>query len=253
MRLQATLPTVFILLPIFALGAVAGSFVALIADRWPRGEAIAVARSRCIACRRTLGAAELVPIFSFLLQRGRCAGCGAPISTDLLAAEIIGGGQATLAFAATSNPAQFVALASFAWALLLLGLLDIRHFWLPDKVTLPLVAAGLASSLLMPDLALGDRIAGTCAGFLSLEAIRFGFRTLRGHDGMGGGDAKLLAAIGAWLGWTCLPFVVLAAALMGMAWAAFAAIHRKADMTTLRVPLGAALAAAASLAMPFVA
>lgn len=198
----------------FALGAIAGSFLATLAVRWPQGRDLG-GRSCCDTCGRMLGGWELVPLVSALAQRGRCRGCGAAIAADHAAIEWAAAAIGAAAFGLAPGIAG-AGWALFGWLLLTLAALDARHFWLPDRLTLTLGAAGLLVGGLATGVALVDRVIGAAAGFASLWAIGAGYRRLRGREGLGGGDPKLLAAIGAWLGWLALPFVLLAASLLGL-------------------------------------
>jgi leader peptidase (prepilin peptidase)/N-methyltransferase len=232
------------------IGCVIGSFVALVADRWPRGEDIVLAPSRCRACGQRLGLANLVPVLSYCRQRGRCVWCRVALPADLLLAELGGAAIAGMAVARTPGPlgshvVAIGALACFGWALLLLGLLDARHMWLPDALTLPLALAGLAVSAILPEPTLAARLAGAALGYAALEGLRRAWRQWRGRDGLGGGDPKLLAAIGAWLGIAALPGVVLIAALGGLAWAGLERLRGRPAGGTVPIPLGTALAASA--------
>jgi len=224
-----------------SLGLIFGSFTANLVIRWPQGKSVMGGRSACDACGRTLGPGELVPVLSHLLQRGRCRTCHAPIDPRHLmielAAALIG---ATALF--VSPDLNGLAGAFFGWFLLALAVLDVEHFWLPDKLTLPLMALGLiTAALLRPDLA-AMRMIGALAGYAGLSLIGWAYRTLRGRVGLGGGDPKLLGAIGAWLGWPLLPFVLLLASLIGLG----ALLLRREQMTAAtRVPLGALMALAA--------
>ena len=134
--------------------------------------------------------------------------------------------------------------AVFGWGLLTLLVLDAEHFWLPDRLTLPLAALGLALGVWLPP-ALADRAIGAVAGFASLAAIAAGYKAVTGRTGLGGGDPKLFAAIGAWLGWFALPFVLLLAAVLGFALIAHDRLSGRLVTRHSRVPLGALLAAAA--------
>jgi leader peptidase (prepilin peptidase)/N-methyltransferase len=137
------------------------------------------------------------------------------------------------------------ASAVFGWWLLILAALDVEHHWLPDALTLPLVPAGLAVAWFEIGPPLLDRAAGALAGGLTLWLIALAYRALRGGEGLGGGDPKLLAAIGAWIGLFSLPFVLLGAGLLGLASIGAMAMRGvKVDAAT-RLPLGALLAVAA--------
>ncbi len=224
-----------------ATGAVVGSFVALVAARWPAGRPVALARSACDDCGAVLGPRELVPVVSFAVQRGRCRGCGAAIGWHLLAIEA--GGLAIGAISGlTLDPAAAVAVAALGWALLLLALLDGAHFWLPAAVTWPLAAAGLAATAVLQPTRFGDHAIGTAVGWSSLALVAFVYRKVRGRVGLGGGDAALFAAAGAWLGWAALPLVLGSAAVAGLAVALL--LWGRGLTATTRLPFGVFLAAA---------
>jgi leader peptidase (prepilin peptidase)/N-methyltransferase len=238
------------------LGSVTGSFIALVADRWPRGEDIVLAPSQCRACGQRLRPVNLVPVLSYCLQRGRCVRCRAALPADLLLAELGGAGIAGLAFTratglAGSNLPEMAALALFGWALLLLALLDARHLWLPDAITLPLALSGLAAAAILPEPPLVARVAGAALGYVALEGLRRAYRAWRGHEGLGRGDAKLLAAIGAWLGAAALPGVVFVAALLGLAWAGLERLRGRPAGGPVPIPLGTSLALSALLWLAF--
>nr|WP_245196530.1 A24 family peptidase [Sphingomonas jejuensis] len=226
------------------LGLIVGSFLATVAMRWPAGRSVSRGRSACDSCGRRLRAAELVPVLSYALQRGRCRTCGAAIDHRHPAIEIAAAVIGATALAVTPAPVGLIG-AAFGWSLLLLAVLDVEHHWLPDRLTLPLAAAGLLASLtsMPPDLL--DRLIGLLAGYASLWIIATGYRLLRGRVGMGGGDSKLMAALGAWLGWALLPVVLLLGSLMGLAAVAAARARGRPMTRSTRLPLGALLAVAA--------
>ncbi|MFC0305237.1 prepilin peptidase [Rhizorhabdus histidinilytica] len=227
------------------LGVIFGSFIETIVVRWPQGRSAARGRSACDGCGAPLGPARLVPVLSYAIQRGRAACCGGRIDSVHPLAELLGGAIGSLAVAAACDLPQAIAGALFGWLLLTLALLDLRHFWLPDRLTAALAFAGLGAGVagLPPDLA--DRLVGGVAGFLLLEAVRRGYRRLRGREGMGGGDPKLFGAIGLWLGWRMLPIVLLGAALAGLAAALLLLLAGRRLGTTSRLPFGPFLALAA--------
>jgi leader peptidase (prepilin peptidase)/N-methyltransferase len=219
------------------LGLVAGSFLATLVLRWPRGEGLG-GRSRCEGCGRTLGVPDLVPLVSFLVARGRCRGCGGAIDwrhpAIELTAALIGAASFWIAPGVTG-----VGGALLGWGLLALLALDAEHFWLPDALTLPLLGLGL----LLSPFPLEQRLLGAALGGGSMLAVMLGFRALRGKDGMGLGDVKLTAALGAWLSPALLPPLILLAALLGLVLAALS-WRRRASGEALRLPFGACLAAA---------
>lgn len=221
------------------LGAILGSFIAALVIRWPEGRSIATGRSACDGCGATLRVHELVPIVSAVIQRGRCRRCGAMI--DPLHWRIEGLGLAIGLFAGWVAGWPGITGAVFGWLLLALGALDVRAFWLPDRLTGPLAVLGLVAGL----PALPDRIIGGVAGFGALWIIALAYRRLRGREGLGGGDPKLLGAIGLWLGWRMLPPVLLAASLLGLAVVLIGMLRGHRVQGSDAVPLGVLLAAAA--------
>jgi len=223
------------------LGAIVGSFLATLLIRWPRGESALGGRSRCDGCGATLAARELVPLLSFVMARGRCRRCGAPIDRRQPAMELAAAGIGLVAALAHPLPLA-LATAGFGWWLLILAALDVEHHWLPDALTLPLVPLGLAVALAGLGPPLADRAIGLVAGWAVLAAIALAYRHWRGREGLGGGDPKLLAAIGAWLGWNLLPLVLLGAGLLGLVAALALRARGEPVGATTRLPLGALLA-----------
>jgi leader peptidase (prepilin peptidase)/N-methyltransferase len=224
------------------IGAVAGSFIGLASLRLPVGAPIALSRSRCTGCSRTLGAADLVPLLSYAWSRGRCRTCGSPIEARYPLVEL-----ASIAIGAASAlllaDGHAVAAALLGWWLLLLALLDAEHYWLPDPLTYPLIVAGLGAALYLGAPTIIDSIIGTLVAFILMAGVAVAYKKLRGRDGLGGGDWKLFAAAGAWVGWYNLPLVLLIASLVALA-AALILHSRKAAFLQQRLPFGAFLAPA---------
>jgi leader peptidase (prepilin peptidase)/N-methyltransferase len=228
-------------LPALILAPFAGSLVALLVRRLPRGEPVGWARSRCEACRRALGACELVPLLSYLALRGRCHGCGAPIRPAHLAIEVACLGIAAWSLLAEADPLRAWLGCGLGWTLLALALIDWDHLLLPDALTLPLLLAGLGATWLLDPAALTGHAVAAAAGYLAFRAVELGYRRLRGRDGLGQGDAKLLAAAGAWLGLAPLPLLVGLAALAGLtSVAVLRLLGRPLDAATA-LPFGPAL------------
>lgn len=196
-------------------GAVVGSFLATLIIRWPRGEQAIVGRSRCDQCRHELGPLELVPIVSRLWLRGQCKVCKTAIDSTHLQLEI---SAAIVGAAALWIAPDFsgLALALFGWVLLPLAWLDWRHLWLPHRLIVPLALGGLAFGGLL-GAPLNDRIIGGLTGWAALGLLSLTYRLVRGREGLGQGDPKLLGAIGMWLGWVPLAPVLALAAAMGIA------------------------------------
>ena len=226
------------------LGAIMGSFIATLVVRWPEGRSVVRGRSMCDACGRALGAAELVPLVSLAVQRGRCRGCGAIVpavhwQVELLAAAV-GAGAGWVA-----PGGQGLAGAMFGWLLLALAALDLTAWWLPDRLTGLLALGGIGTGLAGLAPALPDRLIGGALGFALLWLVARGYRRVRARDGMGGGDPKLFGAIGLWLGWAMLPAVLLGAALAGLGVVAWLRLTGRDVRRTDALPLGALLAMAA--------
>jgi leader peptidase (prepilin peptidase)/N-methyltransferase len=138
-----------------------------------------------------------------------------------------------------------LATAMFGWWLLIVAALDAEHHWLPDRLTLPLVPAGLLAAWVGFGPPVDQRLIGAVAGFAVLALIGFGYRRLRGREGLGGGDPKLFGALGAWLGWPALPYVLLGAGLLGLAALAAKRMRGEAVAVADRLPLGTLMALAA--------
>jgi leader peptidase (prepilin peptidase)/N-methyltransferase len=228
----------------FVLGGIIGSFLAALLIRWPQGRSILGGRSHCDHCGRPLGVAELVPIVSWLWLRGRCRACGGTIDRRHVALELGAGLIGLTAILAHPLPLALFS-AMFGWWLFLLAALDIEYQWLPDRLTLPLAVAGIAVAALGIGPPLAARLIGAVGGFVVLAGIGWLYRVLRGRDGLGGGDPKMLAAIGAWLGWIQLPFVLLLAGLAGMVALLVRRLAGERIAATDRLPLGTLMAVAA--------
>jgi leader peptidase (prepilin peptidase)/N-methyltransferase len=196
-----------------------GSFLGVVVRRLPEGRPIALGRSHCEGCGIALAARDLVPLISWLASRGRCRGCGRPLGWFYPGIELAALAVALIAVATDSGERVWLDCV-LGWWLLALGWIDVRRWLLPDALTLPLVIAGLAAALAFDPEGLTARAVGAAAGYLGLRTVALLYRTLRGREGLGRGDAKLLAAAGAWVGVRALPQVVLAAALAGLVAAA---------------------------------
>jgi leader peptidase (prepilin peptidase)/N-methyltransferase len=219
-----------------------GSFLAVLALRLPEDRPVGWSRSACDHCGHVLAAGDLVPIASFLWLRGRCRYCGQPIGWFAPAMELTALAVAAWAALLTSGWI-LVASCVFGWTLLLLGAIDGRVQLLPDVVTLPLLAAGLVVAFAFDRSDWADHAIGAAAGFAALASLAFLYRRLRGRDGLGLGDAKLLAALGAWISWQGLPTVLLWGSMLGLAFALVRALAGRGLHASDRIPFGVFLAA----------
>ncbi len=212
-------------------------------------------RSKCPACKAPIKAWQNVPVFSWLLLRGKCAACGAPISVRYPIIEFVTALlSAAVAWHFGFGPAAACALI-VTWALIALTGIDIDHQLLPDDITLPLLWAGLLAAVLLGPIrgsplpvSPRDAILGAVAGYLSLWLVFHAFRLATGKEGMGYGDFKLYAALGAWLGWKLLPLVILLSAASGAVVGVAMILFRGRDRS-VPMPFGPYLAAAGWLAM----
>ena len=225
------------LLPLLAAPFI-GSLVGVLIDRLPVGRPVALARSQCDACGATLPPRDLVPLVSFWLLRGRCRMCGAPIRRFHLAVELVALGIAGAAVVAEPDASRLWLDCGLGWALLALGWIDARHMLLPDVLTLPLIPLGLLATLLRAPEETTEHAAAAALGYLAFRGIAAGYRRWRGREGLGQGDAKLLAAAGAWVGLEGLPWVVGLGALAALL---LAVLRRRTLHRMLAVPLGEGL------------
>lgn len=237
--MTASAPALAILMA--CVGAVVGSFLNLVAVRLPRDAPIAMSRSRAECCGATLSAAELVPIASWIIQKGRCRRCAAPITARHPLVELTGAAIGIWAGLASATPTEMILTALFGWQLLLIALIDADELWLPDRLTVPLLISGLIAAWLTERSVL-DGVLGAAVGLVVLWAVGAAYRRLRGASGLGGGDPILFAALGAWVGWTGLPSVLLWACAAGLSWVAARRLTGRPLAPTEPLPFGPFLA-----------
>jgi leader peptidase (prepilin peptidase)/N-methyltransferase len=228
------------------VGLAVGSFLNVVITRLPRGESPLGGRSRCPQCHTPLRWRDNLPLISYLLLKGRCRACGGAIPWRYPAVELISGLLAAALWWKFPASPLLVAYAPFGAGLVALSFLDLEHFWLPDVLTLPLTALGLLLSLVLPHLRWYEAWSGALVGGGAFYAGAWGYYRLTGREGLGLGDAKLLALIGAFLGVWALPWVVLVSALLGAGVGAALIWREKAGRLT-PIPYGPFLAAAALL------
>ena len=212
-------------------------------------------RSRCPACGHQITAMQNIPVVSYLILGGKCAGCGTKISSRYPVIEFLTALLTAIVAWRFGFGWEALAAIGLTWALIAISVIDIDHQYIYDNVVLPLIWAGLLLSLFHPlegaDTLFIDpktAIAGGIAGYLSLWSVYHLFRLLTGKEGMGYGDFKLLAALGAWLGWQMLPFIILASAVVGAVTGVLMIVTKKQERST-PIPFGPYLAAAGWIAM----
>ena len=220
-----------------------GSFLGVVVERLPAGRPVALARSTCDHCGETLATRDLVPLLSWLARRGRC-GCGkVRLGAFYPGIELAALAMAVSAALVLSGWLLWASLA-LGWTLLALAAIDLRHYLLPDALTLPLIPAGLGLAYLIEPGKLPDHAIGAAAGLIGFVVIAWLYRRLRRREGLGLGDAKLLAAGGAWLGWQALPSVVALAAVVALALALAGALAGGKLGLTTKIAFGPHLALA---------
>ena len=219
------------------LGPVAGSFLGVLVVRLPEGRPVVRSRSACPACGMRLGALDLVPLVSWVASRGRCRHCAAPIAPFYPLIEVAATGIALWGWTVADG---WIVVAHWllGWILLALTLIDHRDGTLPNALVLPLIPAGLIVIGLAVPSALIDHAVGAALGFGAFWAIQHGYRAWRGRDGLGGGDVKLMAAAGAWVGWAGMPGVVLIAALSALVLVVARTIGGGTVTATTRIAFG---------------
>ena len=268
--LLSSSPTLVVGLCVF-LGLLVGSFLNVVIHRMPvmmeRGwkqEAreilelpaeddggvfnLVTPRSRCPKCGHAIAWYENIPVVSWLVLKGKCRGCGTPISKRYPIIEIASAVLAGLC-AWQFGYGWWLVFTLFAtWMLLAAGMIDADTTLLPDDLNYPLLWAGLLAALLgISPVSLPDAVIGAMAGYLSLWSIYWLFKLLTGKEGMGYGDFKLLAALGAWVGWQYLPLIILLSSVVGLVFTLLAMLFGGEKRT--QIPFGPYLAAAGWIAL----
>ena len=226
-------------------GAMVGSFLNVVIHRVPLGESVVSPRSRCPHCRHEISWWENIPVLSWMLLRGRCRGCGAGISFRYVLVEILAALLAGLLFSRMGPSGEFLFFTYFALNLLALIYIDLDHPLLPDRLTLSGLVVGLIGApLVSPEgLLTGFVFAlnGVLVGGGLLFAVAWGYEKATGRQGMGGGDIKLLAMIGAFLGWEGALLSLFIGSLAGSVIGVALMVFRGAD-GRLALPFGPFLA-----------
>jgi leader peptidase (prepilin peptidase)/N-methyltransferase len=231
-------------------GAAVGSFIGTALVRLPAERSVISGRSACDGCGRQLGARELIPVLSWLALRGRCRSCGARIGGWQFGCEVSGAAIALAAVLLLAPVDLALAAMVLGWQLLLLGLLDLKHLWLPQALTALLALSGAAwrgwQAWQASDPApLVEGAAGGALGFALLWGVACAYRWWRRIDGMGGGDPPLLGAIGVWVGPAGVIAVIAWGSIGGLAVALALYWAGRALARDTALPLGTMLAAAA--------
>lgn len=206
----------------FIIGLIIGSFINAVVYRLPKsimGESISLSnpkRSLCPNCKHTLSFIELIPLLSYGLQRGKCKHCNQSISIQYPAIELACGLLSVLAFVKFGLNLESMFILIFIYSLVTLFWIDAKYRLLPNVITLPLIIIGLVFNYPFAFVEFTDALIGATAGYLALWGIFWIYKLIRKVDGMGYGDFKLVAALGAWFGWQSLPMLLLGASTLGI-------------------------------------
>lgn len=225
------------------LGLIIGSFLAVILIRLPQGKQIIYGRSRCDTCGHIIPIYLIIPVISFIILGGKCNKCRAKIPKVHFVIEVataITGGV----FFNLLPWLEAVIWCIFIWQIILLIMLDTRHYWLPDILNILLAISGLTLLSFMPNsIVLIDRLAGGLTGFFLLYSISYLYSFFRKKEGMGAGDPKMLGAIGCWLGWQVIPYILLLSAILGLGIALLMQLIGHNIKADTRLPLGSLMGA----------
>ncbi len=235
----------------FLVGVVLGSFLNVVATRLPVQEQFWAGRSRCPHCRTPLPWYDNLPLLSYFYLRGRCRFCGAAISRRYPLLELVGGLLSLALWFRFPWSPWLIAYGPFCGALLVLSAIDLEHRLLPDAITIPGTVLGLVLALFLPHLSFLAALLGALLGGGFFFLTGWLYERITGKRGMGGGDVKLLAMIGAFLGANSLPYIIFVSAALGTLVGAVLVLiggaWRGGVWRTTRIPFGPFLAAAALL------
>ena len=197
------------------IGAMVGSFLNVCICRLPKGESIVTPRSHCPQCQTLIRFYDNIPLFSYLFLRGKCRSCGAPISIQYPIVEGVTALGSLVLFLKFGVSWEYLLYFSFLSALIVITVIDLYHQIIPDVISLPGIGVGLLASLLLPRLSFLNSLTGVLLGGGSLFLVATVYQWFFKREGMGGGDVKLLAMIGAFLGWKAVILTILFSSFIG--------------------------------------
>ena len=214
--LVASVPLVWGQVAAFITGCIFGSFYNVVIHRLPLGQSIVRPGSRCPSCESFIAAYDNVPLLSYVILGGKCRSCGAPVSFRYPLVEAAGGLLALLLFRRYGLHPQLVVEFIFCSLLLIITMIDLDTMEIPDVLSLPGIALGLGFSFLTPRLSWTESLLGIVLGGGVFYLVAVLFSLVRGKEGLGGGDIKLLAMTGAFLGWRGVVFTIFASSVSGI-------------------------------------
>jgi len=240
------LPTQLVAVFLFIFGAVTGSFLNVCIYRLPLEQSVISPRSRCMGCGVTIAWYDNIPIISWFLLRGRCRNCQTSFSIRYPLVELLTGVLALLLFLRFGLSIPFVIYFLLTAGLVVITFIDFDHQIIPDEISLPGIGLGFLASFFLPEPGWFASLLGIVAGWGSLALVFYIYLWLTGREGMGGGDAKLLAMLGAFLGIKAVPFIIFTSSLIGtVVGLTLMAVQRKDRY--LAIPFGPYLAMGAVL------
>ncbi len=240
----STVPDIFFYISFFAFGACLGSFANVVIYRLPRGESVVKPRSHCYNCKKMVAWYDNIPILSWFILRGRCRQCQAPFSIRYSLVELLTGILFALSYHYAGLHWSLLEYCLFVFGLVVCTFIDLDHMILPDEFTLSGIVIGLVGAALNPQREFLDALYGVLMGGGFLWGMAYIYYAITKVEGMGGGDIKLLAWIGAVLGWKAIPFVIMVAAIVGSIVGLIASRKTKAGLKTV-IPFGPYLALSA--------
>jgi len=221
----------------FILGLAIGSFLNVCIYRIPLKKSLVYPPSSCPQCGERIRFYDNIPIISYIVLLGRCRGCGKPISIGYPIVELIMGLLSLYLFVKYRLSHQYFLFLIFSASLIVISFIDLRHQIIPDSISLPGIVLGLLVSLIFKDIKWYDSLIGAIVGGGMLYIVAEGYFLLTGREGMGGGDIKLLAMIGAWMGWKAIPKIILISSLTGIIIGGTALLLTQKGMKT-KIPFG---------------
>jgi leader peptidase (prepilin peptidase)/N-methyltransferase len=234
----------------FAVGAMFGSFLNVCIHRLPRGESVVYPPSHCPGCGVRIRSRDNIPLLSYLLLRGRCRSCGRAISYRYPVVEALTGAMLVLLLCRFGLSPALGVYAVFVAALITVSFIDLDHQIIPDAISLPGIVAGVIVSALGQGSPLLDSVLGVLVGGGILYAVAVGYHAFTGREGMGGGDIKLLAMIGAFLGWRGVLVTLIVGSFTGAVVGISLIVARRTE-SRIPIPFGPFLALGAVCALAF--
>jgi len=234
----------------FFLGAIIGSFLNVCIYRLPKKASIVTPGSHCPHCGKKIRFYDNIPIVSYLVLMGKCRHCKGPISPRYPVVEGLFGLLTLALFLKHGPTVPFILLSAFTATLIIITFIDLDYQIIPDSLSIPGIFVGIAASFFIPLLSWPESVIGALVGGGFLLLVAAGYKWVTGREGMGGGDVKLLAMLGAWLGWKAIPFILFSSSLIGVFIGGGIGLLQKTGLKS-KIPFGPFLALSAIIYMFF--